>query len=156
MTTYPTSTAPAAKAWLFGQLQTTLTAASDATFSCTYATEVDTLAGAGDQVWMGGIVNRNVTVLALLGDMGAGSLKEEYNLEVNVSCYRRSDKGDTAETRAWDLAGQIETVARTDPTLGGNVTISRPAQSNSTVDWDDAGTGRICTLTLNIYCLAQL
>lgn len=156
MTTYPTSTAQAAKAWLFGQMQTTLTAASDATFEVTYATQVDTINSPDDQVYMGKIANRVVSNFAMVGNLGQWSLQEEYDLEVYVSCWRGGNQPDVAEARAWALAGSIETIARTDPTLGANVLTSRPNMSDSDVDWDEAGNGRIATVTLSIHCLATL
>ena len=160
MTTYPTSTAPAAKAWLFGQMQDTLTADADWTFSCTYATEIDTETSPDDQVWMGDITSRQVTPLAMVGNLGAGSLQESYDLVVNISCARMTDQPEAAETRAFDLCGQVETIVRTDPTMGGNTYLARPNQSSCTVDWSaedaEAANGRIATLTLSISCFAQI
>jgi hypothetical protein len=158
MTTYPVSTAPAAKAWLFGQMQDTLTATADATFSCSYASEIDTLNSPDDQVWMGSIANRVVSHLAFVGDLGQWALQEEYDLEVKVSCYRAGDDSNTAEARAWAIAGQIETIARTDPTFGGLLITAQPSLSSSDVDWDaeENANGRVADLTLTIHCLAAI
>jgi hypothetical protein len=159
MTTYPTSTAPAAKLWLFQQMQSTLTPASGWSLEVTYATMVDTNNSPADQVWMGGITGRAVANFAMVGNLGQYSLAEQYDIEINVSCFRPVDRDEDAETQAWDLCGQIETIARTDPTLGGNVMTSRPNTSTAAVDWsfdEEAANGRICTLQLTIHCEAVI
>jgi hypothetical protein len=163
MTTYPTSTAPAAKQWLFGQMGSTLAAASDATFELTYATRVDTENTPDDMVWFGAVADRVVERLAFVGSMGQDALQEAYDLTVEISCLRAGvtdgtalDPAYRAEARAWALAGQIETIARTDPTLGGNVITAKPNMSQAVVDWDDNGNGRVCSLTLTIHCFATL
>lgn len=165
MTTYPTSTAPAAKAWLYAQMVTSLAAASGATFQLSYATDVTNPDNPDDMVWLGKVANRVVSPFAMVGNLGQYSLQEEYDLEVNVSCFRAGEENDAdsttdpagiAETRAWALAGSVETIVRTDPTFGGNVITSRPDQSECDVDWDDAGNGRIATLTLTIHCFATI
>jgi hypothetical protein len=158
MTTYPTSTAPDAKAWLFTQMQSTLTVAAGFSFECTYASMIDTVDAPDDQVSMGAITNRVVSGFALVGDQGQYSTQEEYDLTVEISCFRPGLVGDTAEARAWALAGQVETIARTDPTFGGLLVTSRPNQSSSTVDWsaEEDANGRIASLTLTIHCFAVI
>jgi hypothetical protein len=165
MTTYPTSTAPTVKAWLYAQMVSTLTAATDGTFQLSYASNVTSPNSPDDMVWLGKVTNRVVSNFAMVGNLGQYALSEEYDVEVNISCYRAGEENDTnsaldpagiAEARAWVLAGAVETIARTDPTLGGNVVTSRPDQSECDVDWDDAGNGRIATLTLTIHCFATI
>jgi len=164
VTTYPTSSAPAAKAWLYGQMQSTLTATSDATFGVRYASDVDNPNSPDDMVWLGSVVNRVVSRLAFVGNMGQDALQEEYDLQVVVSCYRAGEEGATvttdqapiAEARAWALAGAIETIARTDPTFGGAVITARPGESNCDVDWDESGNGRVADLTLSIHCFMTI
>jgi len=164
MTTYPTSTAPAAKAWLYGQMQSTLTAASDATFGLTYATTVATPNSPDDMVWLEGVQNRVVSNFAMVGNLGQYSLAEEYDLVVQISCFRAGEESDVvatepgalAEARTFVIAGQIETIQRTDPTMGGNLITSRPNQSGSDVDWDDSGNGRIATIQLSFHCQAVI
>lgn len=162
--TYPVSTVPAVKAWLFAQMESTLTAAADGTFTLDYATTVDTIDSPDDQVWLGAVTNRVAAPFAMVGNMGAYALQEEYDLEVRVSCYRAGEEGTSAttdpagiaEARAWALAGQIETIVRTDPTAGGAVVTSRPAQASCEVDWDENGNGRIADLTLAIHYFATI
>ena len=159
MTTYPTSTAPAAKSWLFGQMQSTLTAATGFTFQLGYATNEGTLDNPDDMVWLGKVANRQVKPFAMVGDQGAFSTAEAYDLEVTVSCYRAGEgyqPGIDAETRAWVLVGVIETIQRTDPTMGGVLWTSRPNASDADVDWDDSGNGRVCTIPLSFHCEAVI
>lgn len=164
MTTYPTSTAPTAKAWLYGQMQSTLTAASDATFQLSYATDVTTPNSPDDMVWFDGVQNRVVSNFAMVGTLGQYALVEEYDLVVQISCFRAGEESDViatepaaiAEARVWALAGQIETLQRTDPTMGGVLITSRPNQSSCDVDWDDNGNGRIATLPLSFHCQAVI
>jgi hypothetical protein len=164
MTTYPTSTGPAAKAWLYGQMQSVLAAASDATFKLAYATTVTTSNSPDDMVWLEGIQNRVVSNFAMVGNLGQYSLAEEYDLVVQISCFRAgeesddaaTDPGALAEARAFVLAGQIETIQRTDPTMGGQLITSRPNQSSGDVDWDEAGNGRVATLQISFHCQAVI
>ena len=166
MTTYPTSTGPAAKAWLYGQMVSTLTAASDGTFQLSYAIDVDNTNSPDDKVWLGGVANRVVSRFALVGNLGQYSLVEEYDLVVNFSSYRAGESDDAdatkdpayvAEQRVWALIGAVETIQRTDPTMGGLLITSTPSQIPEVpVDWDDSGNGRMATAELSIHCQAVL
>lgn len=161
MTTYPVSTAPSAKAWLFGQMQAVLTADPAATFEVTYATNVDLLDSPDDQVWLGDIVNHIVQPFAMVGNEGKFAFYEQYDIEIGISIYRpgvEADSGMDAEARAWALLGAIWTIQRTDPTMGGALVTSRPNMSSSSVDWDDQdpSKGRICTLPASIHCESDI
>ena len=166
MTTYPTSTGPAAKAWLYGQMVATLTPASDGTFQLSYAIDVDNTNSPDDMVWLVGVQNRTVKNFAMVGNLGQYALAEEYDLTVGFSCYRAGESNDAdatldpayvAEQRVWALIGQVETIVRTDPTFGGLLWTSQPmVLPEVPVDWDDSGNGRIATAELSIHCQAVL
>lgn len=163
MTTYPTSTVPTAKAWLFGQIQAAVTAdpVGGFDFEVTYASNADTLDSPDDQVAMGDVTGRVVSPFALVGGQGQYALAEEYDLGVDITVYRPgvdASSGLDAETRAWALAGVVETLQRTDPTMGGVLITSRPNQSSAVVDWsaEEDANGRICTLPLSFHCVATL
>lgn len=160
MPTYPDTTALAAKAWLFGQMQTGLTAVdpTNYTFGVTYADPSKTISGTDDQVWMGAIVSGVTSRFAFVGNMAQSALQEQYDLIVNFSCFRPGDNADVAEAAAYAYAKQVRTIARTDPTFGGILTTSYPFQFSSDVDWDDqeAANGRIGTHTLSVHCFSPI
>lgn len=166
MTTYPPSTVPAAKQWLFGQMVSTLTAAPNNTFAVSYATQATTLSSPDDQVWFEDTTGRQVKQFAFVGNLGKGALYEEYDLNLLVTCYRAGAEGADdvtlepaalAETRAWQLASAIEQIQRTDPTMGGALVTSRPNTiPNVNVDWDEARNGRTCTIPVSFHCESDI
>lgn len=155
MTTYPTSTVPAARAWLFAQLEEVLEPDGDRSFELTYANNLYSPARPDDQVWLGSVV-RTSKPLAMVGNLGQYSMQETYMLTVNISCLAESDDPLTVETRAWGLIGQIETVVRTDPSFGGLLITAKPDHSTAEeIAWDDAGSWRALSASVAISCLAS-
>ena len=132
----PISTVPGVRASLFEALQAT----------CTAAAGVDLLVRYDDPgpfeppdiVSLGDVTNRNVEYHAMVGDMGAQSLAESYSIEVVIDvCRQGDDPGQVTTERAWALAAQVETAARTDPTFGGLAWESRPGVSRSESQWTE-------------------
>jgi hypothetical protein len=154
--TVPVSTVPAAKTWLIGQLQTALTEDPTATMTVQYGPFAYADNNPDDMVWLGD-ADRQAEPWTLTGGLTIPlSMKETYDLTVNVSCYRGGDQSQTVEDRAWALIAEIETVVRTDPTFGGLLISSYPSQAVATVGWDEKFSGVLCSIPLTISCLAQL
>lgn len=148
--TYPVSTVPAVKTWLYAQLQT----------ACTADAGVDLLVRYGDPgpydpedvVSVGDIRQRRVEPFGMVGTMQAGSLNEAYTLTVEVDVMRAGDDpAGAATTKAWALASQVETAVRTDPTLGSNVILSRPSTSSDTGQWSDDHNDYAVHVEVDIY-----
>jgi len=150
--TIPVSTVPAAKAWLFGQLTTNLTAATDATLGVTYGPSG--VNNPDDMVWLGDTQRQAVPWTMTGGLTVPQSMQETYDLTVNVNCYR-SD-AETVEARAWVLVAGIEDTVRTDPTFGGLLIKSYPNAAQAAVAWDEEFKGLLCSVAMTISCLASL
>lgn len=157
MPTYPVSTVPAARAWLFTQLQSALTPdGADGSFELTYANNLDSTSRPDDQVWLGSVTRASKN-FAMVGNLGTYALDETYYLSLGIASYRAGDYPDVVDARAWALNSAIEAVVRADPTFGGLLVTSRPEQTTAEdVDWDQDGKGRIAVLRPSIYCYAVI
>lgn len=152
--TIPVSTAPQVKAYLFTQLQTAITPVTGSSLLVCYdepgPNEPDDIVSVGD------VTTRTTTPLAMVGSGGAGWLIEDYSIEVVVDCYRGGDDPQTVTERAWALIGQVETVVRNDPSLGGLAIEAKPGSCRSESMWDDAHKGRRVRVTVAVDVQAQL
>lgn len=154
--TIPVSTAPAAKAWLVGQLQTAITAASGHTLQVLYDHITDAATVPDDAVFVGDITNRLLQPLAFVGGQGASAFTETYRIEVTIAVSRPNITSQGVDERAWALLADVETVTRTDPTFGGLLTTSKPVETGSNITTVSNGTGVKCTLAWAVECLAEL
>ena len=152
----PVSTAPAAKAWLFGQLSTVITSNGENTVQVLYDNITDSTYAPDEVVFVGDITNRRLDGLALVGGEGPSAFTETYDLNVVISVYRSGSRPQEATERAWALLASVETVTRTDPTFGGLLTFSKPRDTSSQVTPSDNGAGYACEIPLAVQCLAEL
>jgi len=150
----PTSTVPQVKAYLFTQLQSTLTAeqGSSLLVCCDEPGPYEP----DDIVSVGDVTTRTTVPLAMVGSGGAGWLVETYSLEIVVDCYRGGDNPQAVAERAWSLIGQVETVVRTDPSCGGLVIEARPGECRSESAWDEQHKGRRVRVTVAVDVQAQI
>jgi hypothetical protein len=109
-----------------------------------------------DIVMIGKVKNRNTVPWQMVGDGGAGWLREDYRLEVEVSVFRGGEDAIAPYNRAWELASIVEYVVRKDPSLGGLVIQANPADSQDESSWDETHKGRIVTVTITIAVCAAL
>lgn len=161
--TIPVSTAPAAKAWLFGKLQTAVTPVSTNTLEVLYDNITESAAAPDEVVYVGDITNRQLQAESMVGGQGPFAFTETYDINVVISVFRQGSNPQDATERAWAILAEVETVTRTDPTFGGKdappaplLVTSKPNASSSTVAPDDNGSGYACLIPLTISCLAEL
>lgn len=103
----PASTAPTVKAWLTAAITAACTADPSFRLLVTYG---DPQSGADDYVTVGK-VSRTVEPHAIVGTMGANSLRETYTVDIEIQVFRKSSPVAT-ETRLFALLAQVETVVR--------------------------------------------
>ena len=161
--TIPVSTAPAAKAWLFGKLKTAVTAVPTNSLQVLYDNVTTANVAPDDAVVVGDITNRRLDGLAFVGSEGPSAFTETYDLNVLISIYRQGSNPQAATERAWAILAQIETVTRTDPTFGGKDTpsapllyFSKPRDTSSHITPSENGAGYVCEIPLAIQCQAEL
>lgn len=171
MSTYPASTVPAVKAWLLGQLTTAATAASGLTIGVFYNEAGSNLPS---DLILVGTGERTVETGNIVGDMGAFSMRETYEIPVTVSAYR-AEGMQAAEERAWALLAIVELLVRqtmfgiiaaqtATATWGGNVWNLSIGRHTVVPTWATAGdgdggevvTGAIVEITYPIIITAEL
>lgn len=153
-TTAKVSTAPAVKAYLLTQTKATLTAAANERLLVVYNEPGTDLPG--DIVSIGSVLNRVTEPSAYVGGGGQHWLTERYTVEVVVDVFRGGDRSQVAEERAWYLAGLVEQIVRTDPSLGGLVLEARPGAAESEGSWDEGHRGHRVRLTLAVDVYTEL
>ena len=157
----PTSSIPAARAYLLSQIQATLTQdPNDSTAELLVTLDEPGTHEPADIVWIGD-VHQTYSPHATVGSGGAEWLREDYSIEVTISVVRSGDDGTTALaqtvfTRARLLADQIVNVVRLDPSLGGAVDRAKPATATHTSSWTENGMGRETEIQLSIECMLVL
>lgn len=155
MPTYPVSTVPAVKAYLFTQFT-----AAALTVPAPFGDTAQLVVMYGppaqyqpDDIVAFGTVRRTITEHGLVGSGGAGALSEDYHVEVIIDVFRGSDLAQQVEERAYlILAAVIETPVRVDPTLGGLVQVAWPAASDANSTWDPDNLGRHTEIRAEIHC----
>lgn len=152
----PTSTAPAARAWLYDQLTAQITPDPNSPRSSLLICYDDVGTNAPDDVVIVGAVARTVDVNSMVGGTGSGWLDERYTITITVDVFRGGDDAAATFTRASLLLDQVCAIVRTDATLGGAVLVARPLTSQAEGEWDDEHKGRHTLITLDIECYARI
>jgi len=93
---------------------------------------------------------------AFVGNGQAHWLSEEYTVEVIISVYRGGDTASVAWKRAKVLSDLVDTLIRTDPTLGAVVQLAYPSKTEFVSDVTENHSGRMVTVTKEITCNAEL
>ena len=109
-----------------------------------------------DDIILLGRVSRNVQVARMRGDGGYGWLNEDYTIEVGISTFRGGDDGWAGEGYALSLIDFVEQTVRTDPSLGGTVSMANPAGSELTGTWEDKHMGVLFEGHVLIHCNAVI
>jgi hypothetical protein len=155
----PSSSIPAAMAWLLAGLQANITAdpAADGLLVC--LGEPGTFQPQ-DIVFIGEI-HQVYSPQSTVGSGGANWLREDYQVTVTVDCTRGGDDQVAVLTRARQLADLVVAVVRSDPSMGGAVDRCRPEQATHTLGWLDtdaqkSGTGRHVAIAITLDCLKTL
>lgn len=151
----PVSTVPAVRQYLLTQIQAQI-GIYTAPIVEVYLSDADH-ESAADLVIIGG-AHRALEPFAMVGSGGPHWLRETYHLEVSIECaqFGVDSTFSTVDSRAYQLLGMVETVVRTDPSLGGLVLVARPAESTSEHAWGDEHQGPQCLIKAQIYVSAEL
>lgn len=147
----PASSIPAARAWLFAQLQVQLPFSSGVLVCLDEPgpNQPDDIVSVGD-------VHQTYSPFAGVGSGGEGWLREDYSVEVTVDCYRGGDDAAGVFAAARTLADLVVNVVRSDPSLGDAVDRARPGTVLHTSAWDEDHKGRQTVITIPIECLKTL
>jgi len=148
----PTSSAPAARLWLFTQLSAQITpdpSNPDARLIVVYD---EPGPDQPEDIVSVGAVHRTVKAKRLVGGGGPGWLDESYTVEITVDVYRGGDDAQGVYTRAQSLVDAVVAVVRSDPSLGDSVTVAVPLTDQTEVTWDPDHLGRVATSVIQIQC----
>lgn len=154
--TIPGSSAPAARRYLFTQLTAQLTPDPLSASSSLLVVYDEPSTAQPDDIVAVGKVNRQISVASMIGGGGAGWLDEHYSVEIQVDVFRGGDDSQAAYERCALLVDSVIAVVRSDPSLGGAVSLARPTQDMTEVAWDDQHLGRHATATLEIECVQRI
>ena len=156
MGTIPTSTAPAARQWLYDQCTAELpTDPNNPNASLLVCFDEPGPYEADDIVAIGEVV-RSFEPGAFVGGGGAKWLKERYSVMVTIDVYRGGDYANVVYARAQALADGVVNVVRSDLSLGGNVLVAKPVLDSGKGEWDPQHLGRHWTSTVEISVFAQI
>lgn len=152
----PSSTAPAARRYLFEQFTAQIAEDPISTTSSLKVCYDDVGTDVPDDVIIVGMVTRQVDVNSMVGGGGAGWLDERYTIAVTIDVFRGGDDAAAVFDRASLLLDQVCAIVRTDPTLGNAVITGRPTTSQTEGEWDAENLGRHSVVTTEIECYARI
>lgn len=109
-----------------------------------------------DIICIGPDLTVDTQIHAFVGSGGAHWLRESYTLTVIISVYRGADNASVVWKRAKALADAVDTVVRTDPTLGGVAQVAWPSRTQYASDWAENHAGRMTTVTKEISVEAEI
>jgi hypothetical protein len=158
----PTSSIPAARAYLLAQIEATVTQdPTDATAELLVSLDEPGTHQPADVVIVGD-VHQTYQPYASVGSGRAYWLEESYSVEITISVFRSGDDGtnalaQTVFTRARMIADQIVNVVRSDPSLGGAVQRARPGTVTHQSTWSTGDvTGRVTEIQIPVECINVL
>lgn len=160
----PTSSAPAARLWLFHALVAALLPDAalvdgqgyygDPQASLLVCLDEPGAYQPADIVSVGK-VTRDIETSSMVGSGGAGWLAERYSIHVTIE-IARGDDAQSAFERTFALLDQTINVVRADPTLGGAVLWARPQAHDVEVMWTSDHTGRVGQVEIPISCYQRI
>ena len=150
----PAPTVPAVKTWLQNNVLANVTPEPGKRISV--CLDDPGPEQADDMVIIGNVSNRKTEPAQIMGNLGAGSIFETYEMRVVVSVYRGGPDQIAPFDRAWALAGVVESVVRADPTLGGVAIVGKPVRSQDASSWDTDHHGRVVEVEIMISVTAQI
>lgn len=154
--TIPSSTAPAARRYLFTQFTAQIAPDPLSPKSSLLVCYDQPGPNEPDDIVAVGIVTRQIGVNSMVGSGGAGWLDERYTVAVTIDIFRGGDDAAATFDRASLLLDQACAIVRTDPTLGGAVSTARPTTSQIDGEWDAENLGRHSVVTFDIECYARI
>lgn len=101
-------------------------------------------------------VQGTFTALAMVGSGGAGWLREDYDVAVEISCFRGGDDAKSVFARAGQLAYAVADTVRSDPSIGDAVVQAMPAGFTWEQSWDPDHKGREVRVVVQISVTSQV
>jgi hypothetical protein len=154
--TIPSSSAPAARRYLFDQLTSVLTPDPLSPHSSLIVVYDEPTTDEPDDIVAVGRVNRTLSAAAFVGNGGGGWLDESYSVEIQVDVFRGGDDAQAAYERAALLSDAVIAAVRADPSLGGVVSKAQPTLHETETSWDSQHMGRQATSTISIQCVNRI
>lgn len=108
-----------------------------------------------DEIIIGDVV-ATFEGMAMVGSGGAGWLREDYDVRIEIGVFRPGDDAAAVWTRVTDLVYTAQQQVRDDPSLGGLVIQAVPARAEFRDGWDTRRAGRIVEALFDVHCTAQL
>lgn len=154
--TIPSSTAPAARQWIYEQLSTALTPDPLSPSSSLLVCYDDPGPNQPDDIVSIGDVTRAFEASSFVGSGGAGWLAERYSITITIDVFRGGDDAQSTYTRAQLLADGVVNAIRADISLGGAVLTATPMSDHAQGSWDEEHEGRHVTSTIEVSCYARI
>ena len=107
-----------------------------------------------DVISVGDII-LDATLHAFVGNLANHSMMENYTVEVTIRVVRANDDPQTVWKRAKALSDAVDTVVRTDPSLGSTVIVAYPSRAVFAAAVIADHTGRMVTVTKTITVEAE-
>lgn len=155
MTIIPVSTVPAVQSYLLTAIQNAaLTDSAPSDILVCFGQPATEAPAAIIEVGHG--VRRTTVPATFIGGGGVDWLNESYDIDVAVSVAEETVDTDgdplALSERTWQLVGFVETVIRTDPSLGGLVNLAYPRSvTGGEPVWSENGVGRVCELVISVH-----
>lgn len=109
-----------------------------------------------DDIIVVGDIDVDTQVHAFVGSGGQHWLAESYRVQVSISVYRGGDNASLTWKRAKTLSDAIDTLIRTDPSLGGVVQLAWPSRTSFKSEWEEEHRGRIVTVDKEISVSVEI
>jgi hypothetical protein len=153
----PSSTAPAARRWLYEQLLAQIQPDPVDTRASLLVCYDDPGTDEPEDIVSVGGVTRDINVNSMVGSGGAGWLDERYTIALIIDVARGGpDAAGAVFDRSCALLDQVIAIVRADPTLGGAVLVGKPVSSQTEGLVLDDHTGRQSVVNLGIECYARI
>lgn len=152
----PASSIPAARSYLFTQLQTLLTPDTNDTSASLLVCMDGPNTDIPEDVVSVGDVHQDYSPESNVGSGGSHWLREDYTITVDIQVIRGTADSTVTFARARALADLVVALVRSDPSLGGVVDRARPGAVTHETGWAEGGHGRQTDIHIGIACLKTL
>lgn len=109
-----------------------------------------------DDIIVVGDVDVSTAIESFVGSGGQHWLHETYVVHITISVYRGGDNASLTWKRAKALSDAIDTLVRTDPSLGGVVQLAYPSRAAFKSEWEEDHRGRIVTVDKEVTVSVEL
>lgn len=151
-----TTSIPTVKAYLFAQFQANITPNANPDYPLLVSYDLPGTNQPPEMVVVSSVENRTTEPYQMIGSGASGWIYERYELSVIIAVFRGGDDAQDVYERAYAILGQVESIVRSDPSLGGLVVQAYPLHSRDEATWEQKRMGRIVTIEHTIRIEAQV